>query len=316
MLLQPRIFLLSLLGAATILSSCKDTKQDADAYGNFEADALIVSAEASGRILDLTFDEGKILEQGAIVASIDSTQLVLRRDQLRASIRAVAAKSPAIAEQLAVYEKQLSASRQQLKTLQREKQRVENLIKADAATTKQLDDINAQIEQVQEQMLVIAGQRSASGATLNVQKGGILAEIEPLQKQIIQLDDQIARCNVVNPRKGTVLVNYAEKGEIAQFGKPLYKIAGIDTLILRAYLGGDQLGSVKIGQSLTVRVDAPDGKYTEYTGILTWLSEQAEFTPKVIQTKDERVNLVYAMKIKVPNPDGRLKIGMPAEVKL
>lgn len=305
-----------LLLAAALLFACKDSKQDADAYGNFEADALLVSAEASGRILDLAFDEGKILEQGAVVASIDSTQLVLRRDQLRASIRAVAAKSPAIAEQLAVYEKQLGASRQQLKTLQREKQRVENLIKSDAATTKQLDDINAQIEQVQEQMLVITEQRSASGATLNTQKTGLMAEIEPLQKQIAQLDDQIARCTVVNPRKGSVLVSYAEKGEITQFGKPLYKIAGIDTLILRAYLGGDQLGSVKIGQTVTVRIDAPDGKYTEYPGTLTWLSEQAEFTPKVIQTKDERVNLVYAMKIKVPNPDGSLKIGMPAEVKL
>ncbi|MCC6413026.1 MAG: efflux RND transporter periplasmic adaptor subunit [Saprospiraceae bacterium] len=309
-------FLIAAALAALFLPACKSNQTEADAYGNFESDALLVSAEATGRILDLKAEEGNILEKGAVVASIDSTQLVLRRDQLRASIRAVAAKSPAIAEQLAVYEKQLSASRQQIKTLQREKQRVENLIKADAATTKQLDDINAQIDQVQEQILVITGQRTASGATLNAQKGGILAEIEPLQKQIIQLDDQIARCNVVNPRKGTVLVSYAEKGEIAQFGKPLYKIAGIDTLILRAYLGGDQLGSVKIGQAITVRVDAPDGKYTEYTGTLTWLSEQAEFTPKVIQTKDERVNLVYAMKIKVPNPDGRLKIGMPAEVKL
>jgi len=311
-----KIHLSALLAAALLFNACNNTQDQADAYGNFEADALLVSAEATGRILYLKAEEGNILEEGAVVASIDSNQLVLRREQLRASIRAVAAKSPPIAAQLAVYEKQLGASRQQTKTLQREKLRVENLIKSDAATTKQLDDINAQMDQVQEQMLVITEQRTASGATLNTHKAGLLAEIEPLQKQILQLDDQIARCNVVNPRKGTVLVSYAEKGEIAQFGKPLYKIAGTDTLILRAYLGGDQLGNVKIGQTISVRVDAPDGQYTEYAGTLTWLSEQAEFTPKVIQTKNERVNLVYAMKIKVPNPDGRLKIGMPAEVKL
>jgi HlyD family secretion protein len=305
-----------LLAGALLLAACTANEKKADAYGNFEADDLLVSAEASGRILSFAAEEGAVLQQGAVAATIDSTQLVLRRDQLRASIRAVAAKSPAIAEQLAVYEKQLSASRQQLKTLQREKQRVENLLKNDAATSKQLDDINAQIEQVQEQMAVITGQRSAADATLSTQKSGLLAEIEPLQKQIVQLDDQIARCTVVNPRKGTVLVSYAERGEITQFGKPLYKIAGTDTLILRAYVAGDQLGSVTLGQTVTVRVDAPGGQFTEHPGSVTWIADQAEFTPKVIQTKDERVNLVYAVKIKVPNPDGRLKIGMPAEVNL
>jgi HlyD family secretion protein len=301
---------------AVVLLSCQKTAPKADAYGNFEADERIVSAEASGQILTLNIEEGQTLKSGQQVGAIDSVQLSLRREQLQASIRAVAAKSPAIGAQLAVFEKQVASVKQQLATLDREKRRVENLLKSDAATPKQLDDLNAQIEATQRQMDVLLEQKTASNATLDVQKGGLLAEVLPLQKQIAQLDDQLAKSHIINPLDGTVLVKYAEPGEITGFGKPLYKVADLATMTLRAYIAGDQLGSVKVGQEVKVLVDAADHKQQEFTGKVRWISPKAEFTPKVIQTKEERVNLVYAVKISVANPEGVLKIGMPAEVKL
>jgi HlyD family secretion protein len=308
------IVLLILLALAG-LPGCRENTEKADAYGNFEANELIVGAEASGRLLAFSVEEGQTLAAGAVVGAIDSTQLVLRREQLRAGIRALAAKSPAIGAQLAVYERHLASSRQQLATLERERRRVENLLKSDAATPKQLDDLNAQIEAVQRQMDVIGEQRSATGATLSTQRGGLLAEGLPLQKQIAQLDDQIARCRLVNPQPGTVLVRYAEPGEVVGYARPLYKLADLDRMTLRAYVGGDQLGQLKLGQTVEVLIDAPEGAQKGYAGTVRWISPQAEFTPKVIQTRDERVNLVYAFKVEVAN-DGGLKIGMPAEVRL
>ena len=298
-----------------LLSACQKNGPKADAYGNFEADERIIGAEANGQILEFRIAEGQELAAGAIVGRIDSTQLALKKEQLQAAIRAVAAKSPAISAQLAVYEKQLATSRQQLTSLQREKQRVENLLRSDAATPKQLDDLNDQMALVQRQMDVILEQRSASDAVLGTQKSGLLAEILPLQKQIAQIDDQLSKCQIVNPAAGTVLTSYAETGEIASFGKPLYKIADLRTMTFRAYIAGDQLGSIRIGQEIKVAIDAPDGAMREFPGKITWISSKAEFTPKIIQTKDERVNLVYAVKIAVAN-DGSLKIGMPGEVFL
>lgn len=301
--------------ALFLLAACKPSAPKADAYGNFEADERIISAEANGQILALVLEEGQSLKAGEVVGAIDSTQLVLKKEQLRASIRAIAAKSPAIGAQLAVFERQIAANKQSLATLQREKQRIENLLKNDAATPKQLDDLNAQIEQTQRQAEVILGQQGATGATLNTQKSGLLAEILPLQKQIAQLDDQIAHCRVTNPAPGSVLVKYAEPGEVATFGKPLYKLANLGTMTLRAYVAGDQLGSIKTGQKVKVSIDAPDGGMREMEGTVTWISDKAEFTPKIVQTKDERVNLVYAVKVAVPNAEGSLKIGMPAELR-
>lgn len=302
------------LSLSILIYSCQKNGPKADAYGNFEADEMIVSAEANGQILELRLEEGQTLEAGAIVGRIDSTQLTLKKEQLQAAIRAVAAKSPAIAAQLAVYEKQLDANRQQLANLQREKQRVEKLLASDAATPKQLDDLNDQIVLVQRQMDVVLQQRSATDASLSTQKGGLLAEVLPLQKQIAQLEDQIAKCRVENPVAGTVLTRYAETGELATFGKPLYKIADLRTLVLRAYVAGDQLGNIRLGQELKVAIDAPGGGMREFPGKVLWISPKAEFTPKIIQTKDERVNLVYAVKIEVEN-DGSLKIGMPGELR-
>lgn len=298
----------------TFVLACQQSAPKADAYGNFEADERIISAEANGKILMLTLEEGQDLTAGQRVGGIDSVQIALKREQLLASIKAVTAKSPAIGAQLAVYEKQIAAIRQQLATLEREKRRVENLLKSDAATSKQLDDIQAQIDAAQRQLEVVGEQRSASDATLGVQKSGLLAEVLPLQKQIAQLDDQLAKCRILNPIKGTVLVKYAEPGEVTAFGKPLYKIADMQTLTLRAYVAGNQLSQIKTGQDVKIKVDAPEGGAKETTGKVRWISPKAEFTPKVIQTREERVNLVYAVKIEVPNPDGLFKIGMPAEV--
>lgn len=310
-------YLLSLcsLLAAALFFSCQKTAPKADAYGNFEADERIVSAEASGKIWSLQIEEGQLLKTGQPVGAIDSTQLVLRREQLLASIRAIVAKSPAIGAQLAVYEKQTAAVRQQLSTLEREKRRVENLLKSDAATPKQLDDLSAQIESAQRQLDVIGEQRSASDATLSVQKNGLLAEALPLQKQVAQVEDQLTKCRIINPFEGTVMVQYAEAGEVTAFGKPLYKVADVGTMTLRAYVAGDQLSRIQVGQEVKVYVDGPDGKAIEHTGKVRWISPKAEFTPKVVQTKEERVNLVYAVKISVPNAPGTLKMGMPGEVK-
>ena len=300
----------------SIFSACRKAAPKADAYGNFEADERIVSAEASGKILTFPIQEGQNLKTNEEAGTIDAVQLGLKREQLQASIKAIAAKSPAIAAQLAVFEKQTASVKQQLATLEREKRRVENLLKSDAATPKQLDDLNAQIDAAHGQMNVILEQRSASGASLSVQKNGLLAEILPLQKQIAQLEDQIAKCHIINPLQGVVLVKYAEPGEITGFGKPLYKIADLSTLTLRAYVAGQQLGAIKIGQAVKVLTDNADGTQQEHTGKIQWIASQSEFTPKIIQTKEERVNLVYAVKISVPNSDGTLKIGMPAEVRL
>lgn len=298
------------------LNACQKSAPKADAYGNFEADERIVSAEASGKILHFALEEGQTLTSGQVVGFIDSLQISLKREQLQAAIRAIAAKSPAIGAQLAVYEKQMAGVRQQLSTLEREKRRIENLLKNDAATPKQLDDLNAQMEAAQRQMDILLEQKTASNAVLDVQKSGLLAEIMPLQKQIAQLDDQLAKCRITNPVEGAVLVKYAEPGEVVGFGKPLYKIADVQHLTLRAYITGDQLAGVKIGQEVKIMVDTAEGKQQEHRGKIRWISPKAEFTPKVVQTRQERVNLVYAIKISVANPDGILKIGMPAELYL
>jgi HlyD family secretion protein len=202
---------------------------------------------------------------------------------------------------------QLAALREQLKQAEREQQRITNLLKADAATQKQLDDANTQIA-------VIKKQIEAQQSSLNITAASLNEETLPLTVQVEQLNDQLQKCTLINPVNGTVLTKYAEANEMAVNGKPLYKIADLSAMILRAYITGDQFAQVKINQPVKVLVDAAEGKYTEYTGTIAWISDKAEFTPKTIQTKDERANLVYATKIKVKN-DGRLKIGMYGEVK-
>jgi HlyD family secretion protein len=286
---------------AVIATGCADNKIKYDASGTFEAVETIVSAEATGVIKKFTVEEGQEILSNQVVGYIDSVQLYLKKKQLEAQIGAVLSKKPNIATQIASLE-------EQLKQAQREQQRVFNLLKADAATQKQLDDASAHVEIIKKQ---IAGQESALGITSK----SLTEESAPLTIQIAQLNDQLAKCKIVNEVKGTVLTKYAEPNEMTTSGKPLYKIADLSQLTLRAYVTGAQLPSIKIGQQVTVLIDATADSYKEYPGEIQWISNKAEFTPKTIQTKDERANLVYAVKIRVKN-DGLIKIGMYGEVNL
>ena len=209
---------------------------------------------------------------------------------------------------------QLTYLPSQLKTLQHEKARIENLLKADAATGKQLDDINAQIDVGHKQIAVTQQQINVQRSNIATQNRSVLSEADPLRKRVAQLQDQAQRANIINPAAGTVITKYAEQGEITSAGKALYKIADLSSLSLRAYITGVQLSQIKLGQTVKVLTDDGAKKYKEYSGTVTWISDKAEFTPKTIQTKEERANLVYAIKVKVKN-DEYLKIGMYGEIK-
>jgi HlyD family secretion protein len=289
-----------LLASVIVLAACNKTKSTADASGTFEAVETIISAEASGLLKEFKAGEGQELKQGQAMGFIDTVQLYLKKKQLLSQIKSVLAQKPNIAIQVA-------ALQTQLQNYEKEKVRFTNLVKADAATQKQLDDINAQIEVVKKQ---IEAQQSSLGITSQ----SINEQTLPLDVQIEQLNDQIAKSRIVNPINGTVLSKYTEPNEVVALGKPLYKIADLSTMTLRAYVSGNQLPLIKLNQPVKVMIDDKDGALKEYTGEITWISSKAEFTPKTIQTKDERANLVYAIKVKVKN-DGFLKIGMYGEVK-
>jgi len=283
-----------------VATSCNRNNSEFDATGNFEADEIIISAEASGKIISLNVEEGSVIKSQTVIGLIDTIQLHLRKNQLEYSIRAVNAKQPNASVQLA-------AISEQIETVKREKKRVENLLKDDAATQKQLDDLNAQLDLLQRQY-------EATQSTLAITRQSLQSETLPLKAQLEQVQDQIDKSQIINPVNGTVLTLYTKQNEVVSPGKALYKIADLSTLILRAYISGNQLSQIKLGQSVKVLVDAPDDGYKEYAGTITWVSNKAEFTPKTIQTKEERANLVYAIKIHVKN-DGYLKLGMYGEVK-
>jgi len=301
--------------AALSLSSCKNNGHRFDASGTFEADEVIVSSELGGKIILLNIDEGSVLAKDSIVGVVDAGNLALQKEQVEASIESLREKTADVGPQVQLLENQLQVQQSQLDNLRHEKQRVENLIKADAATGKQLDDINAQIDVVIKQMGVTRQQIQVQRSNVATQNRTVLSESKPLTKRVAQIEDQLKRASIVNPVSGTVITQYAEEGEITAPGKALYKIADLSHLLLRAYLSGNQLAQVKLGQTVTVLVDDGKGGYREMPGVITWISDKAEFTPKTIQTKEERVNLVYAVKIKVKN-DGLLKIGMYAEMKI
>jgi HlyD family secretion protein len=300
---------------ATLIVSCKGNENPYDASGTFEAVETIVSAEVTGRITQLDLEEGQELKAGQIVGHIDSLQLYLKKKQLEAQIKATGSKLPDIAAQTNVYKQQLAVSQVRLDNLLHEQKRIQNLLKADAATPKQLDDMNAQIAELQKQLEVIRKQDDAQASVLRTQTSGMRADVLPLYVQIEQINDQLAKSRIINEVNGSVLTKYAETNEMAVAGKPLYKVADLSTIILRAYITGDQLPKVKLNQNVKVLVDSADGKYRELQGQIEWISSKAEFTPKTIQTKDERANLVYAVKIRLKN-DGFLKIGMYGEVIL
>lgn len=297
-----------------LLTAC-EKKDDYDASGNFEADEVIVSAQQTGQLLVFNVQEGAEVKAGDNVGQIDVKIPELQKQQAEASIAALKQKTGSSKDQTEVAVKQLAVQESQLAQQIRERKRTENLVKADAATQKQLDDMDAAIDQMQKQISVTRQQIKLYNYNAATQNRGILSEQSPLSVTAKQYQEQINRGQIINPLTGLVLTRYALKGEMTAIGKPLYKIANIDTLTLKAYITGDKLAQIKIGQKVTVRIDEGEKKYKSYSGQIYWISAKAEFTPKTIQTKNERANLVYAVKVRVRN-DGFLKIGMYGEVVL
>ncbi len=274
---------------------------------------MIVSSELNGKILSLNINEGDTVSSGRVVGTVDAEGISLQKEQVEASISSLGDKTADVGPQVQLLQNQLAVQQSQLSNLLHEKKRIENLISQDAATGKQLDDISAQIDVVKKQMTVTQQQIAVQRSNVSTQNRSILSENKPLQKRVAQLNDQLKRADVVNPINGTVLTKYAEAGELTAAGKALYKIADLTVMKLRAYVTGDQLSQIKLGQQVKVLVDDGKDKYKELPGTITWISDKAEFTPKTIQTKEERANLVYAIKIDVKN-NGYLKIGMYGEV--
>jgi HlyD family secretion protein len=286
--------------ATVILSSCKNSESDYDAAGAFESVETIVSTEASGTIKEFKIEEGQTLMPGQLIGYVDSTQLYLRKQQLKAQVSSTTSQTPNIPIQIAALQSQLADA-------EKNQARMNTLMKQDAATQQQVDNANTQVEMFKNQ---IEAQKSSLGITsVTIEKN-----VAPLQKQIDQINDQIEKCKIINPIHGTVLTKYSQAYEVVMPGKALYKIAETDTLILRAYVTGSELSQVKLRQQVKVRVDKGAKQYGEYTGIVYWISDKSEFTPKTIPTKEERADLVYAIKVRVVN-DGFLKIGMYGEVK-
>lgn len=285
---------------AALAMSCS-TKTEFDAQGTFEATEVVISSEATGRILTFDVEEGTTIEAGQTLAEIDSVQLHLQRSQLEAQLSALLNSRPDIQTQAA-------SLREQIATLKNEQRRIENMLRDGAATQKQKDDIDAQIR-------ILESQLSATLSTLNTNTSSINSNAEAIRVQIAALDDRIAKCSVLSPISGTVLVKYSQKGELATMGKPLVKVADLNNIFLRSYFTSDQLANIKLGDEVTVTADFGGEERYDYAGRVIWISAESEFTPKTIQTKDTRANLVYAVKIAVKN-DGRLKIGLAGEVKL
>jgi HlyD family secretion protein len=300
--------------SSLILLSCNGKDNKFDATGTFEADEVIVTSELSGKILRFDVEEGQSFSKDSIVGIVDAENISLQKEQMEASIQALSEKTADVTPQVKLLQNQLAVQQSQLNNLLHEKTRIENLLKEDAATGKQLDDINAQVDVARKNIDVTQQQINVQRNNIATQNRSILSEGKPLEKRVAQLDDQLKKANIINPVNGTVTTKYAEAGEITSPGKALYKIADLSTMTLRAYITGTQLPQVKLNQAVKVLVDDGKDKYKELSGTITWISDKAEFTPKTIQTKDERANLVYAMKVKVKN-DGSLKIGMYGEVQ-
>ena len=286
--------------AAAMISSCAETGSRYDAEGSFEADEVTVSAEATGKILEFDLREGQKVLSGERLGCIDSVQLYLSKLQLEKSAKSVLSNKPDIA-------KQVAAQNAQMKKLLKEKARVENLLRDGAATRKQLEDIDAQIA-------VLKAQISAQKSALGNSASSIDAQSSSLEVQIAQIDDRIAKCRITSPVDGTVLSKYAQAGEFAAAGKPLFKVADLDRVFLRAYLTSAQLCALSLGQTVRVYADFGGDNVREYEGKVEWISPKSEFTPKNIQTADERENLVYAVKVAVRN-DGYIKLGMYGGIK-
>lgn len=308
-----KLILTRIIVIAGLFTACNSNDPKFDASGTFEVDEVIVSAEQTGKILSFNVDEGQTIPKGNVVGVIDAENLSLQKEQVQASIEALHEKTADVMPQIKMLQDQLNVQQSQLAYLLHERTRIENLLKQDAATGKQFDDINSQIDVLQRQMDVTRQQINVQRTNTSTQNRTVLSEKKPLEKRVAQLNEQISKANIINPVSGTVITKYAEAGEVTSAGKALYKIANLDTLTLRAYVTGTQLPQIKLNQKVKVMIDSGAKAYREYPGIITWISNKAEFTPKTIQTKEERANLVYAIKVKVKN-DGYLKIGMYGEI--
>lgn len=289
-------YILAISIIASSLFSCGNDNAKADGYGNFEATEITISAENNGKLMQFNVDEGDVLEKDQFIGYIDTIPLSLKREQLEVSKAVINSKSKGVLSQISVLNSRL-------KTAQTNKTRIENLIKDNAGTQKQFDDVSGEIEVLKNQI-----------RSVEIQNAPVVNELKSIDVQLKQIDDQIKKSKIINPQNGTVLTKYAEPNEITAFGKPLYKIADLNVMELRVYISETQLGTIKIGEKVTVKIDDIDSMKS-YKGTISWIASEAEFTPKIIQTKEERVALVYAVKVVVEN-DGRLKIGMPAEMWL
>jgi len=285
---------------AFALFSCNRNGFDHDASGTFEATEILVSAEASGKIEELNVTEGDYLNKDQYLGYIDTTQLYLKKLQLQATTKAVNVKRPDISLQIA-------STKDQIAKAELDKKRIESMFRDGAATQKQMDDVDAQLA-------VLKSTLGAQLNTLSTSVNSLDEESSVYEIQVAQIEDQLKKSRIINPIEGTVLNKYTEVKEMTSPGKPLYKIADTKHLFLRAYIISDQLPDVKTGQEATVYINTTDGEQKSYKGTVSWISDKAEFTPKTIQTKDERRNLVYAVKIAVENTDGMIKIGMYGDV--
>ncbi len=288
--------LILLLIAAMGIISCNNNNLRADGYGNFEATEITVSSESNGKIEFLKLEEGDLLKTGTQVGLIDTLQLFLSKQQLIASQNTISARSANVLSQRSVLT-------EQLKSAKIEQSRIGSMFSENAATKRQVDEIDGKVKVIEEQIKGVGTQNAP-----------IVSDLKSIDVQIEKINDQIQKSKITNPINGTVLTKYAEAGEIAAFGKPLYKIADLTEMTLRVYVSETQLTDIKIGQEVIIKIDGKN-EMKSYKGIISWIASQAEFTPKIIQTREERVNLVYAVKVKIMN-DGSLKIGMPAEMWL
>lgn len=288
---------LFLFACISILAyGCRSGNSEADAYGNFEADEIIVSARSQGVLQSLGIDEGSNVEKDIIVGYIDSTDAWLKRGQLLAQLSVISSR-------IRNTDAQLQVQNEQRNNLQTEVDRLEKLLRDNAATRQQWDEITGRLR-------VLDSQIEATRTQKNIIQG----EQNVLKTQLDEIDHMLEKCRISSPITGTVLEKYTNAGELVTPGKALFKVANLEEMILRVYVSGSQLASVKIGDSVNVRIDGPEGDLQHLPGVISWISSQVEFTPKIIQTREERVNMVYAVKIRVRN-DGRLKIGMPGEAE-
>ena len=294
-LLQDRLLLMAFGLIVLAITGCSNGEKS-DAYGQFEATEITISAQASGELLSFGILEGQELKSGQQIGMVDTSKLVLQRDELQARLESIESRIGNINAEVEVQKSELESAEKDLK-------RIQSLNKDGAATQKQLDDAEARVRTIRKKI-----------DALQTQKHSVRAEVAATEAKIAQLDDQIDDATITNPVLGTVLTTYVEPYELVRQGQPLYRIASLDTLILRIYVSGAQLPGISLGQEVQVLVDKNAEENQSMSGKVSWIASEAEFTPKMIQTKEERVTQVYAVEIKVANPEGILKIGMPGEV--